>query len=387
MQLKATDNAYYTVEKPTNLVGRRYIFENKSDRQFWSQFATDIVNITATAEELASQCGSTATSIAGKLCAYATLNHLPRLRAWVEEKNLFDARRLRAISDPLCEVKALIGDDLSAFDAAIVEAMQPIRKDQCLPSPGEIKKKVKRILIKLYGVKFKKRERKHKASLTFWHSPDVDETVVVASFDETAGTEIEVRIMECARQWGLSPIEALKKIIMSKVQMKVTLNTYGADGKAEYADYVGDLTPNLSDYFTGKVTTTHDMDEAKTKVSTGYKPSTLIKDFVRGRDGTCCFPGCDVPARDCEIDHVQDYKGDGPTSPDNLHLMCHRHHTLKTLGIVQVIMDGLGINTWFFANGEKTTTIPTGPLAGLACKAGLRNSFTARREWLFGPAA
>ncbi|WP_297187582.1 HNH endonuclease signature motif containing protein [uncultured Corynebacterium sp.] len=383
MQLEATEGAYFTVEKPTNIVGQRYIFENRSDREFWSQFTTDIINITVTAEELASQCGATAKSLAGKLCAYAMLNHLPLLKAWVEEKNLFDARRLQAISDTLCEAKAKIGINLDDFDAALVKALQPIRKDQFLPTPGEIKKKVKKLLFKMYGLQLKKKEKEHKDSLDFWQNSEVAETLMVVSFDEAMGTEIEARILECARQWGVSPVEALKKIILTKVKMKITLNTYGADGKAEYADHIGDLTPELSEYFTDKATVVHDMDEAKNKVSTGYKPSGMIRDFVRGRDGTCCFPGCNVPALYCEIDHVQDYKGGGPTSPDNLHLMCHRHHTLKTLGLVQVIMDNLGVNTWFFSDGERTTTFPTGPLAGLASKMGLRNSFTSRREWLF----
>lgn len=86
MDIPATNGAYYTVEKPTNLVGARYLFENKSDREFWSPFVGDVVNLTATAEELASQCATTAKALAGKLCAYATLNHLPELKAWIEER-------------------------------------------------------------------------------------------------------------------------------------------------------------------------------------------------------------------------------------------------------------------------------------------------------------
>ncbi|WP_245554400.1 HNH endonuclease signature motif containing protein [Corynebacterium pyruviciproducens] len=346
-----------------------------------------MVNLTATAEELASQCATTAKALAGKLCAYATLNHLPELKAWIEEKNLLDARRLQVIADTLCEVRLQLSDDLSAFDHGVVQVLQPTRKDQYIPTPGEIRKKVRKLLTKLYGVKFKKWERTHKDTLNFWHSCDIDESIMVASFNEAVGAEVEARILEVARQWKVSPIEALQRIILTNVKMKITLNTYGADGKVEYADHLGDLTPELSDYFTERVSRVRDMNEAAKKVSSCYKPSKLIRDFVKGRDGTCRFPGCDVPADRCELDHVQDYLGGGPTSPDDLHLLCHRHHALKTMGIVQVIMDGLGIDTWFFASGKKTTTLPRGPLAGLAAKMGLRNSFTRRREWLFKPAS
>ena len=36
----------------------------------------------------------------------------------------------------------------------------------------------------------------------------------------------------------------------------------------------------------------------------GYRPSKALADFVRHRDLTCRFPHCDVPATDCDLDHV-----------------------------------------------------------------------------------
>lgn len=36
----------------------------------------------------------------------------------------------------------------------------------------------------------------------------------------------------------------------------------------------------------------------------GYTPSQALADFVRCRDLTCRFPGCDRPAIDCDIDHA-----------------------------------------------------------------------------------
>lgn len=53
----------------------------------------------------------------------------------------------------------------------------------------------------------------------------------------------------------------------------------------------------------------------------GYRPSAALARFVRWRDLTCRFPGCDVPAEHCQIDHTVPWPM-GPTHPSNLKLLC-----------------------------------------------------------------
>ncbi len=53
----------------------------------------------------------------------------------------------------------------------------------------------------------------------------------------------------------------------------------------------------------------------------GYRPSAGQAEFVRWRDLTCRFPGCDAPAAVCQIDHTIPYPL-GPTHPSNLKLLC-----------------------------------------------------------------
>ena len=60
-----------------------------------------------------------------------------------------------------------------------------------------------------------------------------------------------------------------------------------------------------------------------------YTPSTALCEFVRCRDLTCRFPGCDKPAQVCDIDHTAPYPV-GPTHPSNLKCLCRFHHLLKT---------------------------------------------------------
>ncbi|MCV7215211.1 DUF222 domain-containing protein [Mycobacterium crocinum] len=60
-----------------------------------------------------------------------------------------------------------------------------------------------------------------------------------------------------------------------------------------------------------------------------YRPSTALAEFIRCRDLTCRFPGCDRPASVADIDHTVPYPL-GPTHPSNLKLLCRLHHLLKT---------------------------------------------------------
>ncbi len=61
----------------------------------------------------------------------------------------------------------------------------------------------------------------------------------------------------------------------------------------------------------------------------GYRPSASLADFVRCRDLTCRFPGCDKPAEVCDLDHTVPFPL-GPTHASNLKLLCRYHHLLKT---------------------------------------------------------
>ncbi|HEY6648550.1 MAG TPA: DUF222 domain-containing protein, partial [Mycobacterium sp.] len=60
-----------------------------------------------------------------------------------------------------------------------------------------------------------------------------------------------------------------------------------------------------------------------------YTPSAGLARFVRCRDMTCRFPGCDEPADQCDVDHTIAYPL-GPTCASNLGCLCRKHHLFKT---------------------------------------------------------
>ena len=57
-------------------------------------------------------------------------------------------------------------------------------------------------------------------------------------------------------------------------------------------------------------------DGADGAAGAGYRPSAALAEFVRWRDLTCRFPGCDAPAAVCDIDHTVPYPR-GATHPSN----------------------------------------------------------------------
>ena len=90
-----------------------------------------------------------------------------------------------------------------------------------------------------------------------------------------------------------------------------------------------------------------------------YRPSAALARFVRYRDLTCTFPGCDQPAIKCDIDHSVPYPL-GPTHPSNNSLKCRIHHLLKTFCGWTDLQLPDGSIVWTSPSGRTYTTTPLG---------------------------
>ena len=93
-----------------------------------------------------------------------------------------------------------------------------------------------------------------------------------------------------------------------------------------------------------------------------YRPSQALADFIRCRDLTCRFPGCDQPADLSDIDHTIPYGRGGPTHASNLKCLCRKHHLLKTFWCGRDgwrdRQDPDGTITWTSPSGHTYRTAP-----------------------------
>ena len=84
-----------------------------------------------------------------------------------------------------------------------------------------------------------------------------------------------------------------------------------------------------------------------------YEPPQALVDFLLARDRTCRFPGCRQPASRSDIDHAQSWESGGETKPENLGLLCRRHHRLKTHGRWALVSNSDGSCEWTSPAGKK----------------------------------
>jgi hypothetical protein len=90
---------------------------------------------------------------------------------------------------------------------------------------------------------------------------------------------------------------------------------------------------------------------------TRYRPSAGLAAFVRCRDLTCRWPGCDKPADVCDLDHTVPYPL-GLTHASNLKCLCRFHHLMKTFcgWLDRQLPDGNVV--WTAPTGHTYTTRP-----------------------------
>jgi Domain of unknown function (DUF222)/HNH endonuclease len=94
----------------------------------------------------------------------------------------------------------------------------------------------------------------------------------------------------------------------------------------------------------------------RSTAGTGRRPTAGDAAFVRARDRRCRFPTCRVPAAGGDIDHRIRHTDGGPSTVDNLQLLCRRHHRLKDEYGWKVRYLGRGRYLWISPLGHRYVT-------------------------------
>lgn len=303
------------------------------------------------------------------------------------------------------ETRLVDDDKIAALDALIAANLGPSRRRTHPPRMGPLRKMLGRAVNKCDPVAAAARAREERTNtgVDLDRMPH-DQTLLTATLSADDGVEIMERVEAMARTAGpddertLGQRRAAGLLALcrgwtclpapdgshpedpeaEKSVRKVVLHAYEVDGQTSLAGY-GVLTRETAEKLerAGSRRTDHieDLADRDSFQALRYSPSEALRVFCRGRDGTCVFPGCQIEAEKCELDHIVPYDHADParggrTTSDDLADLCGRHHRLKTEGIWAYYRDVDGTYVWIHgpAHPDPDPAVcvrvePTGPLA------------------------
>jgi hypothetical protein len=94
--------------------------------------------------------------------------------------------------------------------------------------------------------------------------------------------------------------------------------------------------------------------------TTRRRPTPDQRRHVEARNPTCIFPGCRMPATDCDLDHRIPWSQGGPTTIDQLEPLCRHDHVIRQKGWKHQPLQG-GDHLWTSRLGHLYTTSGRSP--------------------------
>ncbi|KAB3523354.1 HNH endonuclease [Corynebacterium sp. zg254] len=289
---------------------------------------------------------------------------------------VFTPRVVSRLLDDLSRVPERARADV---ERDLVAALEPrIQNQHCL-SPRNAATKLEKILTSLCPEALPERPDEELHALTMRQVAE-QTTAITLTTDSMTADAIDELIQATAHKYDVDPHIALEMLILGQADVRVTLNLYKniSTTARELFSAGGWLQGMVSEKWLERVTSVRTLGPSATE---GYSPTDAQRAFVQARDGHCRFPGCEISAHMCEMDHIQRYAGGGPTHTDNLHLLCKHHHQLKTAGIWDVTRYADSGETWTsHGDGHTVSTLPDGPLARTTFKQRLSRRQANRRK-------
>ena len=325
--------------------------------------------------------GLTPRDVKEGIFAYMTLQQLPRLRALQDAVQRLDIRRLCVIERTLNR----LGNDAdpehyAEIDSLLVGLFTADSPNQQLPTPCMITLKLNQLLATLdCSVAFDREKKKKRGEsppgfghLDFHPDPSgVGVAGLTFSADNVSMAAVSSSITATARKHGLSDSDAAFKLLTGRIAAELPATIFAYAPKAPD----GTLDPTTpvflpgfgwsgavgTDMFHSFNISVMDLEGAAAHTVAGYVAPDKVKAFVRGRDGTCIYPGCDRDAWSCQLDHRIPYDEGGQTNADNLFCLCHHHHNMKTDRLAFYIPDPVtGEIIWLFSDGTYARVDPNG---------------------------
>ena len=380
--------AFFATENPDDLDAVAGMAMRRALHMAFSHYATaeEFMGSKDHDTELARMCAATGLSlpeVRGAVYAYRGIKDLPLLRALQDETHRLDLRRLKAIDRAI----SVLGDDPAAevfavLDALLVTLFTPTKPNQELPGANTITTRLNKAIGDMdSSVAFdsKKREKRENGTpllpgeceVSFHEGYYHGTSALTVTADHATSAAVKAFIGETAKEHNITDAEATLLLLTGKISPTPTARVFAYSPKTED----GDVNTSASAFIPGHGFTTAagtemfhsfdpsttDLDAAATRRIAGYVPPADIAAYVRGRDGTCIYPGCERTAWECQLDHRVPYDLGGETAADNLHSLCQKHHNVKTDRRAFYLADpSSGEVVWLFSDGTYALADPAG---------------------------
>ena len=349
--------AFYTTNAPGNHIGKAGTYTRKTSwflyRAILPQLDEDVdLSLTSLAKDL----GISYHKLLGFLRAHFRMRQLPLVTEVQGQHWILDLTKLRIIDRELTRLDNN-PDHLEAIDAALADFLTPTTPNQTVPTDADLRRFI-RTFIDTH-LRPEDKEQQPEPRLRINYNPD-NTTTLSLTCDSATATIIARHIDAYTNQTTTTAAQALIDLILEDTHTSVAINTFTTNPDTNLVFHPGAGWINLDHAPTDNTFIRRLLaDEVHS-----YTPSTDIRAYTQGRDATCRWPGCTIPATRCQLDHRIEYHLGGPTSPDNLVNLCQHHHNIKTDRRIHYILDPItGTIAWLHHDGTYQLDHPTGPLA------------------------
>ena len=349
--------AFYTTNAPGNHIGKAGTYTRKTSwflyRAILPQLDDDVdLSLTSLAKDL----GISYSKLLGFLRAHFRMRQLPLVTEVQGQHWILDLNKLRIIDRELNRLEDN-PEHLEAIDAALADFLTPTTPNQTVPTDADLRRFI-RTFIDTH-LRPEDKEEQPQPRLRINYNPD-NTTTLTLTCDSATATIIARHIDAYTNQAATTAAQALIDLILEDTHTSVAINTFTTNPDTNLVFHPGAGWINLNH---APIDNTF-IRRLNADETDFYTPTTDIRAYTQGRDGTCRWPGCTVPATRCQLDHRIEYHHGGPTSPDNLVNLCQHHHNIKTDRRIHYILDPItGIIAWLHHDGTYQLDHPTGPLA------------------------
>ncbi|MDN8620558.1 HNH endonuclease signature motif containing protein [Corynebacterium kefirresidentii] len=349
--------AFYTTNAPGNHIGKAGTYTRKTSwflyRAILPQLDDDVdLSLTSLAKDL----GISYSKLLGYIRAHYRMRQLPLVTEVQGQHWILDLTKLRIIDRELHRLDSN-PDHLEAIDAALADFLTPTAPNQTVPTDAELRRFIRGFIDT--HLRPGDKEEKPQPTLRINYNPD-NTTTLSLTCDSATATIIARHIDVYTNKAHTTAAQGLIDLILEDTHTSVAINTFTTNPETNSVYVPGAGWININHALTDNTFIRRlNADEVDS-----YIPNADIRAYTQGRDATCRWPGCTIPATQCQLDHRIEYHQGGPTSPDNLVNLCQHHHNIKTDRRVHYILDPItGTIAWLHRDGTYQLDHATGPLA------------------------